>query len=269
MTDTELAAARGVPLPGPLAGVRMDGELPLRADLRLVFNELDFQLATQAYLWALPLVSFAQWQAQHRDLFGATSYDLVDYATYQDKLGILTANATTPYTLAFIDLSQTGRGHDRAAARPDGRRTVGLLAAGVRHPGRDGPRSGAGGRHLIVPPGQQAPAPDGCYVHQSTGVNVMFGFRTLDPDPKRAQALSRAVRITPVDGRAAPPTRIVSPMGRRWSGVQPPGVDYWARLHAIYQRELVDERDRFYLAMLRQLGIEKGKPFTPGGRLTA
>ena len=39
------------------------------------------------------------------------------------------------------------------------------------------------------------------------------------------------------------------------------------RLHDIYQREIVDERDRFYLAMLKQLGIEKGKPFDPDDRL--
>ena len=247
----------------------MDGELPLRADLGLVFNELDFQLATQAYLWALPLVSFAQWQAQHRDLFGATSYDLVHYATYQDKLGILTANATTPYTMAFIDLSQTGPVMIEVPPGPTAgglsdfwQREFGIL-------GEMGPDQGRGGRHLIVPPGQQAPAPDGCYVYQSTGMNVLFGFRTLDPDPRHARAQSRAVRITPVDGRAAPATRIVSPMGRRWSAVQPSGIDYWARLHDIYQRELVDERDRFYLAMLRQLGIEKGRPFTPGDRLTA
>ena len=40
------------------------------------------------------------------------------------------------------------------------------------------------------------------------------------------------------------------------------------RLHAIYQTEIVDERDRFYLAMLRQLGIEQGTPFAPDARLT-
>jgi len=95
----------------------------------------------------------------------------------------------------------------------------------------------------------------------------MFGFRTLDPDPRRAQALVEAVRITPFDGRDAPTTRIISPDGRPWSGDQPRGLDYWARLHDIYQAETVDERDRFYLAMLRQLGIEKGRPFTPSDRL--
>jgi hypothetical protein len=50
-------------LPGRLGAVLMDGELPRRADLGLVFDELDHQMATQVYLWALPLVSYAQWAA--------------------------------------------------------------------------------------------------------------------------------------------------------------------------------------------------------------
>lgn len=100
-------------------------------------------------------------------------------------------------------------------------------------------------------------------------MNVMFGFRTLEPDAERAQALVDAVRIYPYEQRAdPPPTRVVSPAGRPWSGDQPRGLAYWERLHAIYQREIVDERDRFYLAMLRQLGIEQGKPFAPDERQT-
>ena len=64
----------------------------------------------------------------------------------------------------------------------------------------------------------------------------MFGFRTLDPDPRRAQALVDAVRIYPYADRADPkPTRVISPDGRAWSGDQPRGLDYWARLHEIYQ----------------------------------
>ena len=98
-------------------------------------------------------------------------------------------------------------------------------------------------------------------------MNIMFGFRTLDPDPAQAQALVDGVRITPLDGRDAPATRIVSPDGRPWDGDQPRGLQYWVRLHDIYQREIVDERDRFFLAMLRGLGIEKGKPFAPADRL--
>jgi hypothetical protein len=47
-------------LPGRLGSVRRIGELPSRGDIGLIFDELDYQMATQAYLWALPLVSCAQ-----------------------------------------------------------------------------------------------------------------------------------------------------------------------------------------------------------------
>src|ERR1700750_750956 len=89
-------------LPGRLAGVEFEGELPARQDLGTVFDELDYQLACQVYLWALPLVSYAQWKSVHYDLFGATSSDLVSYVSYRDRLGLITANATTPYTLNFF-----------------------------------------------------------------------------------------------------------------------------------------------------------------------
>jgi len=44
--------------PGPLASVTMDGELPRRSELPKIVDELDHQFAVQAYLWALPLVSY-------------------------------------------------------------------------------------------------------------------------------------------------------------------------------------------------------------------
>ena len=74
----------------------MTGELPSRGDIGLIFDKLDCQMATQAYLRALPLVAYAQWQHVRRDLFGATNYDLVRYLTYAGLLGLITANATTP-----------------------------------------------------------------------------------------------------------------------------------------------------------------------------
>ncbi len=41
---------------------------------------------------------------------------------------------------------------------------------------------------------------------------------------------------------------------------------YWERLADIINREPVYERDRFFLAMLKPLGIVKGKPFQPTAR---
>lgn len=250
--------------------VQYDGELPRREDLSVVFDELDFQQACQAYLWALPLVSYAQWKTQHYDVFGATGSDLVHYLSYRDRLGLITANATTPYILNFFDLSESGAlvidlpaGPTAGGVSDFWQREIGAL-------GEMGPDQGQGGKYLIVPPGEAAPAADGYYVLKSTGVNIFFGFRTLDPDPVRAQSLVDAVKIYPYSQRHNPPaTRLISPDGKTWTGDQPGGIEYWERLHGIYQSEIVDERDRFYLAMLRQLGIEKGKPFEPDERMRA
>ena len=254
---------------GRLAEVRMDGDLPVRADVPLVFDELDHQMACQVYLWALPLVSYAQWHQQHRDVFGATNFDLVHYVSYRDRLGLITANATTPYILNFIELAETGPLVIELPAGPTAggvsdfwQREIGVL-------GEMGPDAGRGGKHLVVPPGQDPPDDvEGYNVLSSTGMNIMFGFRTLDPDPDRSKALVDSVRIYPYDQRDDPPaTRIISPDGRAWTGDQPRGLEYWVRLHGIYQSEVVDERDRFFLAMLKQLGIEKGRPFEPDDRL--
>jgi hypothetical protein len=257
-------------LRGALEGVRFDGDLPARESLPQIFEELDHQLAVQAYLWALPLVSYAQWKTQHYEVFGATSSDLVHYVTYRDRLGLITANATTPYIINFFDLSQTGPLVVELPAGPTAGGVSDFWQREIGVMGEMGPDRNRGGKHLVVPPGEEAPVgpDDGYYLLPSTGVNIMFGFRTLDPDPARSQALVEAVHIYPYAERDDPaPTRIVSPGGRPWTGDQPRGLAYWERLHDVYQSEVVDERDRFYLAMLRQLGIEKGKPFEPDARL--
>lgn len=254
-----------------LPGVRMDGELPSRSSIPVIFDELDYQLACQAYLWALPLVSYAQWKSQHYGIFGATGNDLVRYLSYRDRIGLITANATTPYILNFFDLSETGPLVIELPAGPTAGGVSDFWQREVGVMGEMGPDRGQGGKYLVLAPGDDAPdgAGESYRLLKSTGVNIMFGFRTLDPDPGTSDALARAVRIYPYRDRENPaPTRIISPDGRPWNGDQPRGLEYWRMLHGIYQTETVDERDRFYLAMLRQLGIRKGEPFAPDERLT-
>ena len=68
-----------------------------------LYDEMDFQRAVQAYLWAIPLVGFAQWQHEHEQVFGANDGDVVYYVSYRDKLGLLTSNASTPYIIGFLN----------------------------------------------------------------------------------------------------------------------------------------------------------------------
>lgn len=248
--------------------VKMDGELPSKESLPLLFDEMDFQQATQCYLWALPLVGFAEWQYQHYKTFKASSNDLVLYNSYADRLGILTANATTPYILTFIDLGVNG---PTVIEMPAGRTAGGLADFWQREQatiGEMGPDKGKGGKYVLVPPTLKDFKAPGYFIVPCNTVNMFFGFRTLDPDPKVTETLLKQVKIYPYAQRANPtPTKVVSPpAGKKWLGIPPTGIAYWERLHAILQNEPVEERDRFFMAWLRNLGIEKGKPFAPDER---
>src|SRR5580658_7540172 len=77
---------------------------PTQDTVEKLYDERDFQRACQAYLWAIPAVSFAQWQRGQAS-FGAGNGVIASLLSYDDRLGVLTPNATTPYYLIFIDLS--------------------------------------------------------------------------------------------------------------------------------------------------------------------
>lgn len=248
--------------------IKMDGELPSKESIPKLFDEMDFQQATQCYLWALPIVGFAEWQYQHYKTFNASSNDLVLYNSYADRLGILTANATTPYILTFIDLGVNG---PTVIEMPAGRTAGGLADFWQREQatiGEMGPDKGKGGKYVLVPPTIKDFKAPGYFIVPCNTVNMFFGFRTLDPDPKVTETLLKLVKIYPYAKRANPnPTKVVSPpAGKKWLGIPPTGIAYWERLHAILQNEPVEERDRFFMAWLRNLGIEKGKPFAPDER---
>ena len=81
---------------------------PTAATVTRLFDEMDFERACQTYLWALPLIGFVHWQHSQRVELGAKNGQIVFVESYQDKLGIMTPNTTTPYVLSFIDLAEKG-----------------------------------------------------------------------------------------------------------------------------------------------------------------
>jgi hypothetical protein len=73
-----------------------------------IFEESDFQRASQAYLWALPAVGFHGLHLSHLNTFGAKDGDMVLYVTLKDKAGMLTPNLTTIYAMSFWNLEKQG-----------------------------------------------------------------------------------------------------------------------------------------------------------------
>ncbi len=230
---------------------------PTDATIAKLFDEIDFQRACQAYIWSIPLVSTAQWQYTQNKALGAKNGQIVFVESYDDKLGGLTYNVTTPYAIPFIDLT-------------DGPWVVVMPEGEVRGAASDMWQIGIAqmtkpGKYLFVGPGQKIPADsEGYTVHQTTTNNFLLGVRMLSTDRDQRMALLKQVAIYPYAERQAPkPRGYVTPQGRRMSAAHPRGMEYWERLADILNREPVAERDRFFMAMLVPLGIEKGKPFEP------
>jgi hypothetical protein len=232
----------------------------------LLLDAMDFHGATQAYLWAIPLVATATMQYFNKDVFKFRQGEMVTFSTLDEKLGILTANATTPYIIGTADLTETG---PLVIDLPPGS-TAGMVDDFWQRPvtdiGLPGPDKGKGARFLITPPGHQGAAPEGYLVYESPTNSIFIGLRLLDPDPAKAEALQARVGIYAYRDRANPPKNTYpAPPGKYFFG-PPRGMAFWEMLSKVLEREVVAERDRFFMAMLRRVGIEKGKPFKPDVR---
>jgi len=240
---------------------------PTDETVKKLYDEMDFQRACQAYLWALPFVSLAEWQKEHEEVFGAKDGDFVIYTTYKDKLGILTANATTPYVFAFANLESTG---PLVLELQPGLNASGISTMwqlNIMDVGAFGPDQCKGGKYLIVPPGNDMPDVEGYFMIRTPSQNVGMGFRSLVSDKEKGIAWIRSLQLYPYAEKDNPPkTKFIEAGGKKWSHMQPRGMAYWERLADVINKEVVNDHDRIMMAMLKFLGIEKGKPFNPDER---
>jgi hypothetical protein len=81
---------------------------PTDATVKKLYDEMDFQRASQAYMWSIPLVGFVYWQIHQNEVFGAKNGQLLYVNTYDERLAMLTLNGITPYVTGFVDLQESG-----------------------------------------------------------------------------------------------------------------------------------------------------------------
>jgi len=235
---------------------------PTDATIAKLYDERDFQRGCQAYLWSLPAVSFTSWQRGITQELGARNGQIVAILSLEARRGILTANATTPYYLGFADLSA---GPLIMVIPPSGVQG-GISDAWQRTiPGTESP-----GEYLVLAPGQKAPDNvTGYTVRESQTFNIFLGARLTDADPERAREALARLQMYSYAQRDNPPKADILDVGTKsWSGLPPRGMEYWKRLDDVIQREPVEPHDTFFHAMLRPLGLEKGKAFRPDARRT-
>jgi hypothetical protein len=252
----------------------LEGGYPEKASIAALYEELDYQRAVQAYIWAVPAVEMQVLTEGLEHDLGLSLTTIGVFENFLDAATVVaTGNGETIYAFGNIDISESG---PVVVEVPPG--VLGFVMSGWQQPLEDigplGPDKGEGGRFLLLPPGfDQEPPPDHFVVRSDTYlVNwVVRGF-VRDGKTEPAVEAIKSMRIYPLADAADPPsTQFVNVSGRKATllpvGDNLGGLGYFENLARFVEREPVREQDKQFLGLLASLGIEKGRPFAPDERM--
>ncbi len=221
---------------------------------------------------------------------GAEDNTVLIYSELMDAKSLaLTANADTVYYIAVVDLS---KGPMVVEQPPSGLGTINdMWFSWIIDVGFPGPDHGVGGRYLLVPPGYDGPLPEGgFFVAKSSTIRVLYAGRSflVNDDPKpTVELIRKTMKIYPytpggigtsiataLQGKVRlaqnppiPETRFVEGSGKAFNTIPPGNYAFFEMINANVQDEPADSYDVELAGQLAAIGIVKGKPFQPDGRM--
>lgn len=231
-------------------------------------DQLSVQRAIEVYQWALPVVTFQKWYNAHSEVYGGADMDFVEYTSFNEKVGILTANATTPYVVSWADLSKTGPIVIDYPAGASAGGVVDFYQLSLADLGLMGADKGKGGKYLIVPNGYEISKLDtqGYTIVNCTTNKIMIGTRFLSTDAAEITKMKASFMVGKY-GETLKPVKFISNTDKRFEGTPPRGLKYFGLVHQFIQNEPQKEEDKIFYTYLKYLGIENGKPFKPSDKL--
>jgi len=283
-TSTFIACLTGVALVGlsPLAiaqettsrttylgDIEFQGQSISKDSADFLHRRILEQRATQLVTWAMPMMNFEQlYPALLANMKASHGLDASEedvffglYDGYEGVYPFLTANVTTPYTIGFSDLSKTG---PIVIDLPPGA-IYGVIDNAWMEPIHE--INGTPGKVLLVGPGQDAQVDFDGKIIQSDTFRVLYFYRALGTgdDAKKLRTAVNAYKLSEADN--PPETKFVKYAPADGDTImlntQPRDMRFWELVDTYVQREPMADRDRFFYAWLKDLGIERGKPFNP------
>jgi hypothetical protein len=235
-----------------------------KATAQMLHRRMALQRASQLVLWSLPITSLYQAYDAQKNNLSVDGRDPVIglYQGYNSVYPFLTANVTTPYTVSMADLSETGP------------LVVNIPAGGVYGVANDAWQqpikeinSGQQETLLFVGPGQDYPKDFKGEVIQSDTFIILYFYRVLGTGPEADKLKTAVTAYKLADVNNPPKTRFITFEPGQGDTItlntQPRDMRYWELVNDYVQKEPMADRDRFFYAWLKDLGIEKGKPFKP------
>jgi hypothetical protein len=249
--------------------IELEAGQPAKELVQDLYDEMDFQRAVQAYIWATPFVNYCQVMESLEVDFGTSLTKQVIWETsVTPDLKVYTANNTTIYTFGRLDLKKHGAVILDAPAG-----VLGGINSHWMYPLMDvgpfGPDKGNGGKFLILPPNFDGEIPDGYHVVQSDTYQIIFLLRGIvrDGDTKAAADNVKLTKIYPLLEADNPPEMSwINGSGKSGDMVFPAGYEYFELLAKYLKEEHARPEDKAMLGMLAPLGIGIGKEFKPDKR---
>lgn len=244
---------------------------PDEASVKKIYDEMDLQRATQAYMDFYPALSvYAIVKSQIRDFKFKSSSDIAVAAGpgWLPSEPFLTGNNSTVYAIASLDLKIDGPTVVEIPPGMYGTANDALFKFMVDF-GFVGPDKGEGGKYLFVPPGYEGKMPKNHFVVKSNSYRIwvmMRGFGEVGLGDQAVAWFKKNLKVYPLatgprEGNYANTTGM---------GINPlPAEDatVFTDLNEIIQYEPTELFSPEALGRLASLGIKKGKPFNPDARM--
>lgn len=243
-------------------------------------DQLLYQRAVQAYLWALPALNMYGMKEGSERVFGA-GYNVLPI--FKERLNaktlVTTPNSDVIYAMGYVDLSETG---PLVIKVPPG--LQGILDDFMQRPvcmerpmdgktfcgdvGLPGPDRGKGGKYLLLPPGYTGSVLEqGYFTYRSRTYGVFVFWRGFFKNPKDLSPpvkVMEQTRIYPL-GKESTAKKMVFPdaSAKPANLLFPTDGTAFDMLSRYINHEYVDPQDMEMRGLLASLGIAKGQPFKP------
>ena len=228
--------------------------------------------AIEAVIWGMPAVNYdLMYQAMVRTTGGAFN-EIVYWSRLPDwKNQTLTPNPDSIYLMPFFN---TKDGPIVIEIPPA---DVGVINGTIMDAwqvpledvGPAGVDKGAGGKYLVLPPGYQGSTPKGYIVLPSATYQGYALLRSIlkggsEAEVANATTYGKRIRVYSLAEAANPPgTNYRDAIDVVYEATIPYDWHFFESLDRFVQREVWLARDKVMIDMLKSIGIEKGKPFSP------
>jgi hypothetical protein len=232
--------------------------------------------AIDALVWAMPMMNFKGYRDGHMAL--GVGYNDIAYCsqTVNWKYQTATPNNTTPY-VAFFWTVKDGPVVVEIPPSADGVGIFGTLMDAWQRPiddvGAKGRDKGSGGKYVLVSAGYQGPLLPNAYTYRQRTNNGFGILRPIIPDAspknlKKGAEFAKGIKIYPLSKANKPPkNKYIDVFDKMMEGTPVMDETIFSELNEIIQEEVVEEQNKVMMGQLKQIGIQKGKPFKPDAKM--